>query len=208
MISLRYAAPILALLSGALLPTFIHQYLGLTIDDGRKVDAIGWQLAGLTGEATSRRPSFGAAYESHDWLERRYTGTAGEVTLFVARSFDAKHLYHHPENVVLRGKLFESRGTRRFEPRPDIPVHVLTSVGSGGELAAYALLYDDRFVDNPYLFQLRTSWELLIGGRKPMTLFFVHDASKRPDTPLEGALAIRVLHEAIAHFIGQRTNEP
>jgi len=208
MICSRYAAPVLALLCVALVPTIIHQYLGLTVEDGRKAGAVGWQLAGLSGRATPRAPGgISAAYQSHDWIERRFSGAEGQVTLFVARSFDAKRLYHHPENTVLHGTTLESSGTRHLPPRPDVPVHVLaSSPGSGSDLALYALLYDTQFVENPYVFQARTSWKLLVAPRRPMTLFLVHDASNPPDTPLERTLAIRVLHEAIERFTSQRSS--
>lgn len=205
MISARYAFPVLALLCLALVPTVTHGYLGVTIDDGRDADAVGWTLAGLQGASTSRSAaSIHNSYDSVDWIERRFSGPQGAVTVFVARSFDAKRLYHHPENGVLRGTSLASLGTRRLAPMPDIPVHVLGSAQHRADLAVYALLYDGRFIDNPYVFQVRSSWELLVGGRKPMTLFLVHDASNPPERPLENSLAVRVLHEAIRQFVGQR----
>jgi hypothetical protein len=205
MISARYALPVLLLLGLALVPTMIHAYVGLTVDDGRDAAAVGWTLAGLQGASTSRSPAWVRDnYDSDDWIERRFTGAEGRATVFVARSFDPKRLYHHPENGVLHGRVFESRGTRPLPQMPDVPVHVLGSEGQGMELAVYALLYDGRFIDNPYLFQARTSWDLLIRGRRPMTLFLVHDASNRPEVSFENSLAVRVLHEAIQRFIAQR----
>jgi hypothetical protein len=205
MISTRFAWPVVALLGLALVPTLIHKYVGLTIDDGRHAAAVGWTLAGLRGAPTSRSAAtIRDIYDSVDWIERRFAGAEGEVTIFVARSFDAKRLYHHPENSILHGKIFDSRGTRRLPQMPDVPLRVLVSAERGTDFAAYALLYDGRFIDNPYLFQLRASWGLLIGGRKPMTLFLVHDASHPPDVAVENSLAVRVLHDAIRQFIAQR----
>lgn len=205
MISARYAFPVLALLCLALVPTVTHGYLGVTIDDGRHADAVGWTLAGLSGTATARSASsIRESYDSVDWIERRYSGEEGAVTVFVARSFDAKRLYHHPENDVLHGISFEARGTLRLTPMPDVPVHVLASGPPGRDLAVYALLYDGGFIDNPYVFQVRASLDLLISGRKPMTLFLVHDPAHPPERPLENSLAVRVLHEAIQRFVDQR----
>ena len=209
MISARFAFPVLALLCLALVPTVTHAYLRLTVDDGREAAAVGWTLAGLQGESTSRSSAWVREnYDSTDWIERAFTGAEGKVTVFVARSFDFKRLYHHPENGVLHGHALESRGTRPMPAMPDVPVHVLQSPPrQGHELAVYALLYDDRFIDNPYLFQLRSSWDLLIGGRRQMTLFLVHDASNPPQVPLENSLAVRVLHEAIQRFVGQHPSK-
>jgi hypothetical protein len=205
MISTHFALPVLAFLSLALVPTVIHSYVGLAIDDGHRAAAVGWTLAGLRGAATLRSAaSIRDAYDSVDWIERRFSGVEGQVIVFVARSLDSKRLYHHPENSILHGKIFESRGTRRLPQMSDVPLHVLMSAAPGTDFAVYALLYDGRFIDNPYLFQLRASWDLLIGGRKPMTLFLVHDASHSPDVPVESSLAVRVLHDAIRQFIAQR----
>jgi hypothetical protein len=205
MISTRFALPVFAMLSLALVPTVIHSYVGLTIDDGRRAAAVGWTLAGLRGAPTSRSAaSIRDNYDSVDWIERRFAGTEGRVTVFVARSFDAKRLYHHPENSILHGTIFEPRGTRRLPQMPDVPVHMLASAVQGGDLAVYALLYDDQFIDSPYLFQVRASWDALIGGRKLMTLFLVHDASPPPEVSVENSLAVRVLHEAVRQFLAQR----
>jgi hypothetical protein len=205
MISTRFALPVIAMLSLALVPTVIHRYVGLTVDDGRRAGAVGWTLAGLRGSPTSRSAaSIRDNYDSVDWIERRFAGAEGQVTVFVARSFDAKRLYHHPENSILHGTAFASRGTRRLPQMPDVPVHMLASAAQGADFAVYALLYDDRFIDSPYRFQMRASWDALIGGRKPMTLFLVHDASQPPEVSVENSLAVRVLHEAVRQFLAQR----
>jgi hypothetical protein len=204
MISARFALPVLALLCLALVPTVTHAYLRVNVDDGQDAAAVGWTLADLQGVATERSPAWVREhYDSDNWIERQFISEKANITVFIARSFDFKRLYHHPENAVLHGHAFESRGTRRLPRMPNIPVRVLESASPGAGLAVYALLYDGTFVDNPYLFQVRSSWDLLLGGRKQMTLFLVHDPSNAPDVPVENSLAVRVLDEAIQQFLAQ-----
>jgi hypothetical protein len=66
----------------------------------------------------------------------------------------------------------------------------------------YALLYDDRFVENPIRFQLGQAWELLFSGRRPMTLFFLTDEQVSAGTTLEALPSIGLFFEAIDRFSG------
>jgi len=123
----------------------------------------------------------------------------------VARSFDAKRLYHHPELAVLRGTQATPSGLARAKARPDVPLHVLdTERDDRHGVAVYALLYDGRFIEDPIWFQLRTSAELLFTGRKPLTLFMTSDLIGRRDE-IDRAPATRVLVAAIAGFERQAT---
>ncbi len=194
------------ILAIALVPTVIHSYLGAKTDDGRITSAIGATLAGLTSKPTERRGAWVKdIYDSEDWIERRYLGPNGEdVLLFVARSYDLKRLYHHPELGVLRGNDF----TR---PQPaklaGAPVHVLQSQ-SGSGVALYGLLYERRFIENPISFQLKSSWWLLFSPRKPMTLFLAYDRHSQSTAPLDRSAAARVLTAAIKSFLSQTSNAP
>jgi hypothetical protein len=69
-------------------------------------------------------------------------------------------------------------------------------------VAVYALLYGEEFIDNPVAFQLKTSAELLVGGRKPMTLFLASDLAGNPASA-GSSPAARVLLAAIAAFEAQ-----
>lgn len=201
MISARFAAPVAALLALALIPTVIHSYVGATIADGRTAAAIPEALGGVPSAPTARRPGWAKErFDTDDWIERVHRIAGQDVTLFVARSYDAKRLYHHPELALLRDTESASAGTIRPAARPDVPLHVLTTSRDGHRgLAVYALLYDGRFVDNPVLFQLRTATELLISGRKPMTLVFASAPAGRP-AAVDEAPATRLVLDAIAGF--------
>lgn len=207
MISPRFAVPVAAMLALALVPTVIHSYRGTRIDDGLRTAAIESMLAGSASTQTARRAGWVQSnLESDDWIERVYKVNGSDVTLFVARSYDAKRLYHHPELAVLRGTQTTPRGLAHASARPDIPLHVIdTERGGQKGLAVYALLSDGRFIDNPILFQLRTSVELLTSGRQPLTLFMASDlAGSRGQ--IDDAPATRLVLAAVASFERQAVN--
>jgi hypothetical protein len=195
--------PITCVLVGlALVPTLIHSYAGLTVTDGRGTVGIPSSLAGFTSSPSTRNANWGKRrFESDDWTERRYVAGSDEVLLTVIRSYDLKTLYHHPELAVAYGTSFVGEHVERLEQNPNIPVHVLQPGPGVRARAMYVLHYDDRFVENPITFQIRTAGELLFSGRKPMTLFFLHDLDV-PEGASPGTLpSASLLFSAIDRFI-------
>jgi hypothetical protein len=172
------------LLALASVPTVIHSYIDSSLSDGRTARAIPVRLAGEMGAATTRRANWGDdRLSSSDWIERRYAGPPA-VKLFVARSFDPKRLYHHPELAVDYGPSYGTATTIRLPQRSDVPVHVLRGSGKDGRrVALYTLHYDTGYVDDPILFQLRASFRSLFSRRRAMTLFFAAQ-----DLPADGAI--------------------
>jgi len=205
-ISRRFTGPVTLLLGLALVPTITHSYIGARADDGRVTGAIRPTLGGFVSEPTDRRAAWVAKnFDSDDWIERRYTGTDGSsVLLFVARSFDLKRLYHHPELAVLYGHDFDDGGVVGLPDMPAVLVRQLNRrAAGGGTPAAYALFYDGSFVENPITLQLRTSLALVVGPRKPITLFMVLDEKAPPGAPFATSPAAKVLAEAITSFLDQ-----
>lgn len=205
MISARFGIIVSIMLTVALIPTIMHNYIGVKVEDGLRVSAISVTLAGLSSYPTNRRAAWVKdTFDSHDWIERRYVGTNGEIILlFVARSYDLKRLYHHPEIGILRGVDLKEGWIKRLPGMPEVPVHVLVS-RTGKGLAAYVLLYDGRFVEDPIILQILTSLELLFSPKKQMTLFFAYDNGWYHDIPIEQSLALRILEEAVKGFLSQR----
>lgn len=200
MLSTRFAVPVIVLLALAAIPTVIHSYFDSSRRDGRSARAIPARLAGELGVDAKRRADWGDdRFASDDWVDRRY-GRSPEVKLVVARSFDAKKLYHHPELAVDYGEGYEPATTVRLQQRNDVPIHVLRGGSSNGSrMALYALHYDDGYVENPILFQLRTSFRSLFSRRMAMTLFFA--AQDLPaNVTVESSAAASVLLAAIEAF--------
>jgi hypothetical protein len=208
MISPRYAPAIIALFAIAIVPTLIHSYSRDTFDDGRRTSAIPVVLASFRSEPSARNESWGKRrFESDDWMERDYSASAGgRVTLTVVRSFDAKSVYHHPELAVSYHRVsFAGETVQHFPARPDIPVHVLRPSAGTRAIGMYVLHYDDRFISDPLLFQVRLAGELLFSRRQPMTLFFVlDDQAADADNPAASSAAA-VMFAAIDAFVGQKS---
>jgi hypothetical protein len=177
----------------------IHSYVGITVDDSRTTTMIPATLAGYTSTPTDRDDQWGQRqFESFDWTQRQYRAADDLVTLTVVRSYDLKTLYHHPELAVTEVDLPRYAVERWLGD--DTPVHVLQGRAPGDPLALYVLHYDGRFVERPVLFQLQTAGELLFGGRRAMTLFFVLDATPSIDTPVESSGAAQLLLAAVESF--------
>ena len=207
MICSRYVPLLCALLVAALVPTVIHSYAGMKVDDGRTTTVIPIALAGFTSAPTDRNDGWGKRrFESDDWFERRYVSGRDEAVLTVIRSYDLKRLYHHPELAVAYGTAFVEHEVVRFPERTDIPVHVLrTRETNRPAVAMYVLHHGDSFVDAPIWFQLRTAGELLVGGRRAMTLIFVNDVSVPEDANVATLPSRTLLMEATDAFVSAKT---
>ena len=212
MIDSRFAVWVLGLIALAALPTTLHSYLELRADDGLRTSAISTKLEGLESRPTDRPGDWILnRYDSEDWIERMYRAPDGEdVQVFVARSYDHKLIYHHPEAAIAAHSRtgdyateFRSPETVRLTVPGVMPVHVIRG-RSGIGLAIFALHHGSEFVSNPYLFQIRSAAGLLFSPRTPMTLFFVHDRTENADLPIEDALVTELLLGSIESFLAQK----
>lgn len=204
MISSRFGVTVSILISFALLPTIIHNYVGITDKDGLVTQKISTTLSGLSSMPTERRTSWvKEIYASEDWIERRYTAPTGhDIQLFVARSYDFKRLYHHPELGVLHGTDLKLSGKEKLPEIPGLSANLLRN-RSGPGIAAYVFLYDGEFIDNPLLFQFRITFRTLISLKKPMTIFLVYEADFPQDAPFNKSLASKILTGSILSFNSQ-----
>ena len=193
MISSRYAPVVTVLLALALIPTIRNTYVDAHVTDGRTLQAIPMSLGGRYGAATVRGTRWAAtSLAAEDAIERRY---GPDVTLFAARSFDAKQLYHHPELAVAYGSSYSASGVRPATARPEVPIHWLTGKDAW---AIYALSYGDDYVSDPVRFEVQRALISLVKPRQPMTLFFAHGGGQAP------ADAEAVLLAALDSFHAQR----
>lgn len=205
MISTRYALPVAVILMLALIPTLIHGYLGMKTDDGLSATNINPVLDNFTSTPTNRQPGWGEdAFGCDDWIERTYTDEQGKsIRLFVGRSYDHKRLYHHPELALSYAKDLMSTGQIRLPGQPDIPVNLLHN-DMRPNMAAFVLLYDGKFIDNPISHQVRDSLKQLISAGKPMTLFYIADDNAPKDTAFNKTPAASLLEKAIKDFMAQQ----
>lgn len=203
MISSRYAPAACAVVALALVPTLIHSYAGIVVDDNRRAEAVPAVLGAFVSTPTNRNPNWGRRhFESDDWVERRYVSGGNEVILTVVRSYDLKTLYHHPEIEIVDGAALVNSRTETFPALPDVPVFVLDTGLERGAMVYYALHYGNGFVQDPILFQIRTAGELLFRGRQAMTLFMAQDNDVPRGADLSERPALRLLVSALQQFTG------
>jgi hypothetical protein len=188
----------------ALIPTVIHNYLGLKTDDGLSVKNINTVLDNFNSISTNRHSEWGKeTFGSEDWIERIYTDEKGKsLRLFVGRSYDHKRLYHHPELALSYAKDLRSIGQLGLPGQPEIPVNLLHNE-TRPNMAAFVLLYDGKFIDNPILHQLKDSFKQLVSGRKPITLFYIVDDNEPENSVFIQSPAASLLNKAIKDFISQ-----
>lgn len=71
MLSSRYALAVCVALLLALVPTIIHSYAGLVVNDGRTTASIPSTLLAYSSTPTKRSAEWGEShFDSHDWFER------------------------------------------------------------------------------------------------------------------------------------------
>ncbi|PKM12350.1 MAG: hypothetical protein CVV13_05515 [Gammaproteobacteria bacterium HGW-Gammaproteobacteria-3] len=201
MITFRYAPLVTLVLILALIPTVIHSYLGLVAADGRQVKNIPTELVGAHARATQRSSNWGEdTFNCFDWFERIYHDPQGNAArLFVGRSYDHKSLYHHPELTLSYGNDFNLKQRVLLAGSPEIPLKLLSHKAKPG-IAAYALLSEDQFIDDPIRHQIKSSLKALIKPRQALTLFYVAQANVDQATSFDQTLAARTLRQAIAEF--------
>ena len=201
MMSTRHAPSVLIIIMLALIPTIIHSYLNLKTGDNLSTRQISQVLGSYESKPTQRQSEWGEnTFACYDWIERIYTNQQGKsVRLFVGRSYDHKRLYHHPELALSYGKDLKMVEEIHYSEQPNIPVKLLANEIKP-VIAAYALLYDNQFVENAITHQLMSSIIQLITPRKPMTLFYVEDTAFEKSIFSETDAAI-VLKEAIKDFL-------
>jgi hypothetical protein len=210
MTSTRYALPVALVLMLALIPTVIHGYLSMKINDGLSAEKIKPLLAGFTSTPTSRKPGWGeSTFGCEDWIERTYTDGQGKsLRLFVGRSYDHKRLYHHPELALSYAKDLKGTGQIRLPGQPEIPVNLLRNSMRPNFSAAFVLWYDGKFIDNPIAHQVQDMLKQLVSAGKPMTLFYLADDNTPNDAAFNKTPDALLLESAIRDFIGQTPAAP
>lgn len=209
MISARHGAALLLLLALALVPTVRHSWLhSVALAPRLEAASVPMALRQVPGRERQRPAAWiDETYGAESWVERSYDLPGGEaVQLFVARGYDLKKLYHHPELGVLHGVPLVPGGTAPLPSSPARVVHVLKAGSPGGTSAVYALLYRGEWVGNPIALQLSSSFSTLWAPRHPLTLVLAAgamvDDAGRPtalaDEIVVGALASVAASDASA----------
>ncbi|SJM95785.1 hypothetical protein [Crenothrix polyspora] len=205
MICSRYAVPVAVFLSLALIPTVIHNYLGLAVDNTATPHAIKADLGEFISVPTRRNIDWGMdMFGCVDWFERTYKDKQGNTArLFVGRAYDHKRLYHHPELALSYGNDLRNDGKIILSGGHAISVTLLHH-NTQANIAAYALFYNGYFIDDPIAHQIKNAIKLLVSAEKPMTLFYVSEDNTDKHTPFEKTMSAKLLKAAIQSFLAQQ----
>ena len=202
-LSPRYTTATLVLLALALVPTVLTSYVRTEVTEQPPLrDVLPETLDGRTSVPTNRRATtIKREFDSDDWVEREYSAI-GEpsVRVLLVRSYDMKRLYHHPELAVSEADYRASELLTVPTDAGPIDVHVLPPAEGRTGLAAYALLYRGRTVARPLLFQLAVAPDLLLLGRRPMTLVFAEQRVSGADARMsfEGSRAVESVIDVLS----------
>jgi hypothetical protein len=205
----RFAPLTSGLLALALVPTVIHNYLGLRAAAPLTSADMPAVLGSQASRPTDRSPRFGTRkFGTDDWVERWY-GDGQRLRLFVAHGDDPKALYHHPELAISYPESnFERGSVARLPGRPEVPVFVLRGEGGSPDLVAYALRSGGAYIDEPVRWQFLQALRLLWSGRAPLALIYVHDTAATT-APLDQQPALLLLRDALAAYEAlERTTPP
>lgn len=208
MISTRYTLPVAIVLTIALVPTVIHSYLKLAVDNSATTRNINPIFADFTSMPSRKNPGWGEeTFGCTDWFERNYKDQQNNtVRLFVGRGFDHKRLYHHPELALSHGIDLRSNGKLILPGEPAIPVHTLHHSSQSG-IAAFVLFYDGHFIDDPIQHQMKSSLKLLINAEKPMTLFYVSEDNGANQSDFTKTPSAKVLQETIKRYLALKPSK-
>ncbi|MHC4952879.1 MAG: hypothetical protein ACYTGZ_03250 [Planctomycetota bacterium] len=193
MISARYAWPLAVLLLVALVPTVRNVYRTpephapgtLAAEMPANLEGCGKVEPGKHTESWVQE-IFGTA----DFVSRSYESKkiGGSLSLFAARSYDGKRLFHFPELALTYGRPATGRSIEEIDTEHGtLPVHVIEfKETNGSHQAVYALLYGSTGVRGPIRFMLGRVPELFAGHKEAMTLVYVQGSA---DSTKKSALA-------------------
>jgi hypothetical protein len=115
-------------------------------------------------------------FESSQWGEGSFFRDGVRFDFSIIRSYDAKRLYHRPENsLVDHAFVVQSRGIEWVRADSGaLPIHrAYYGDTDPAILVAYLLVYRFSPVASPYWPQLRAAPIEIFSGRRPMTLFLI-----------------------------------
>ncbi len=181
----RFARSLGLLLVLGSIPVLVHSYLDTLVDPCAAPEVLLARFA-LDPPSAKRTDFLRSSMSADAFAEGSLPGASGESTLryLVLRSWDPKRLYHQPEQRLLKGLEISESELDWIEvdgaPIPIRSIEVQTNLVRHAEpVAAYLLVYDGEAVENPYVAQIGSAVRQLVGGRLPMTLYFVYGSERR-----------------------------
>ena len=172
-LSLRYVRPLSACLLLALIPVVVHSYFQTEIDDCKSPRAFVPESAQASPSGGSRDGWMRERFQSSQWNEGSFFRDGLRFDFSIIRSYDAKRLYHRPENSLVEHAIVERRGIEWVQAHSGaLPIHrAYYGNTDPAILVAYLLVYRSSPIASPYWPQLRAAPVQVFSGLRPMTLF-------------------------------------
>ena len=178
-LSKRYQPHLVLLMFLTVIPIAIHSYAKIRSDDCVDLKRLGNE-AGFSTPTPARSKSLLSLYDAEQFWEGdiKLQSAGTSLKYVVIRAYNAKRLYHRPEQRYSKETEPVSRGIEWASIDGDrIPIHRVFRAASGARkevyVIAYLLIYEGDTVENPYIAQLLHAPSQLIHGSRPMTLFMV-----------------------------------
>ena len=185
-LSLRYVRPLAACFLLALIPVVMHSYIHAEIDDCKAPGAFISQSVQASHSGGSRDATMREQFQSSQWNEGSFFRDGVRYDFSIVRSYDAKQLYHRPENKLVEHTLIvDRRGIEWVHADSGtLPIHRAYYGDTGpAVMVAYVLVFRSSPVAGPYWPHLRAAPVELLTGARPMTLFLIQARGPRASFP-------------------------
>lgn len=120
----------------------------------------------------------------------------------IVRSYAVLKTAEHPLGLMpqrVEAEVFDRKVVDT--PSGPIPVHVVRSSGqSEFQLVAYAFVFGNEPVENPFVAQLRGAFRELSNGRRPLTVLLAGGAATPETAAHREGLALRWIASAWGHY--------
>jgi hypothetical protein len=205
MVSTRFAAPVLVLAS--LTSGFVvHGWLA-----PRRTDpCLHADVLPVTGLIPGSRPEGERrdrlSADLIQWSEGRVVapGTPRDLRLYfrILRTYNVLKSAERPLALLASSAEPELVRLEPVEaPGGPLPVHLVRTTGAAQfQIAAYLYSYGNDPVWHPFPLQLRSAVQTLLGGQRPLTLFFVGGPANRENVQDREKLAVAWIVAAWNHY--------
>ncbi len=173
-LSHRYMWPLSGCLLLALVPVVVHSYFRVDVEDCNAFSTFLPQFA-YVSRGAGHDAQIKDRFETSEVREGSFSAHALRFDFSVIRTYDAKRLYHRPEDTLVEHSIVATHGIQwAATGSGTVPIQrAYYDPGDPAIVVSYLLVYHSSLVANPYWAQLRAAPAELFTGRHPMTIFLI-----------------------------------
>ena len=157
-LSQRFLWPLSVCFLVALVPVVVHSYFRLEVEDCNSISALLTQAV-TPSPIAGRDVEIRGRFLTSQWREGTFESDDLRFTFSVIRSYDAKRLYHRPEDVLVEHMTVASQGLELLKTDwGSLPIHRAYYANTDPAIVvSYLLVYHSSPVASPYRAQLRAA---------------------------------------------------